>query len=93
MDVQEAALIAGHLPTDHCWGEEPITSWGHINTGTELRAVPTCAGDYGFFYAGIAACLLDGAPPPVDIADALLTAEIIEAALRSARTGAVIAVG
>jgi predicted dehydrogenase len=55
--------------------------------------VPTCAGAYGFFYAGIAAFLLDGAPPPVDIADALLTAEIIEAALRSARTGAVIALG
>ena len=93
MDVQEAALIAGNLPTDDCWGEEPITSWGHINTGAELRAVPTCAGAYGFFYAGIAAFLLDGAPPPVDIADALLTAEIIEAALRSARTGAVIALG
>lgn len=91
MDVQEAALIAGHLPTDPSWGNEPTTSWGHINTGTELRAVPTCAGAYGLFYAGIAAFLLDGAPPPVDIADALLTAEIIDAALRSARTATVIA--
>jgi predicted dehydrogenase len=90
MDVQEAALIAGRLSSDHSWGEEPITSWGQISTGAELRAVPTCAGAYGLFYAGIAACLLDGAPPPVDIADALLTAEIIEAALCSTRTGTVV---
>jgi scyllo-inositol 2-dehydrogenase (NADP+) len=93
MDIQEAALIAGSLPGGERWGEESAPSWGHVNTGSELRAVPTCAGAYGDFYAGIAALLLDGAPPPVDIADALLTAEIIEAALASARTGAVIALG
>jgi predicted dehydrogenase len=93
MDVQEAALIAGGLPTDPGWGEEPMPSWGRISTGPEPRAVPTYAGAYGLFYAGIAAFLLDGAPPPVDIADALLTAEIIDAALRSAHTGAVIPLG
>jgi scyllo-inositol 2-dehydrogenase (NADP+) len=90
MDVQEAALIAGRLPSEQSWGEEPVPSWGRINTGAESREVRTLAGDYGLFYAGIAAFLLDGAPPPVDIPDALLTAEIIEAALRSAHTGAVI---
>jgi hypothetical protein len=37
--------------------------------------------------------LLDGGAPPVDIADAVLAAEIIDAALRSASTGAVIALG
>jgi predicted dehydrogenase len=93
MDVQEAALIAQGLPTDPGWGEEPMESWGRVSTGPESRALPTYAGDYGLFYAGIAALLLDGAPPPVDIADALLTAEIIDAALRSAHTGAVIAFG
>jgi predicted dehydrogenase len=90
MDVQEAAVISGSLPIDQSWGKEPKSSWGQINTGTESRAVPTCAGDYRLFYTGIAACLLDGAPPPVDIADAILTAEIIEAALRSASRGVVI---
>jgi scyllo-inositol 2-dehydrogenase (NADP+) len=93
MDVQEAALIAGDRPTDPGFGEEPMPSWGRIGAGPESRAVPTFAGDYGLFYAGIAAFLLDGAPPPVAIADALLTAEIIDAALRSANTGAVIALG
>lgn len=90
MDVQEAALIGGSLPGDQSWGEEPASSWGRINTGVEVRAVATHAGAYGLFYAGIAAFLLDGAPPPVDIADALLAAEIIDAALRSTRTGTVI---
>jgi predicted dehydrogenase len=90
MDVQEAVLMAGSLPGAQSWGEEPESSWGHINTGAELRAVPTRPGAYGLFYAGIAAFLLDGASPPVDLADALLAAQIIEAALSSARTGTVI---
>ena len=93
MDVQEAALIAGRLPGEPSWGEDPVTSWGQINSGVELRPVPTCAGDYGLFYAGMAAFLLDGAPPPVEIADAILAAEIIDAALRSSTSGSVIALG
>ena len=91
MDVQEAALIAGRLPGEEHWGDEPTASWGHANRGAELHVVPTIAGGYGLFYAEIAAFLLDGAPPPVDIADAIVTAQIIDAAYRSARTGAVIA--
>ena len=51
--------------------------------------MPTLAGSYQLFYAGMAALLLDGAPPPVDIADAIVTAEIIEAATLSSRTGIV----
>jgi scyllo-inositol 2-dehydrogenase (NADP+) len=93
MDVQEAALIAGRLPGGQSWGQEPMSSWGRINTGAELRSVRTCPGAYGLFYAGMAAFLLDGARPPVDIADAILTAEIIEAALGSAHSGAVVALG
>jgi scyllo-inositol 2-dehydrogenase (NADP+) len=93
MDVQEAALIAGRLPDGENWGQEPVSAWGEINTGAELRAVPTCAGNYGLFYSAIATFLLDGAPAPVDIADAIVTAEIIETALRSAHAGAVISLG
>jgi hypothetical protein len=35
------------------------------------------------FYAGLASCLIDGAPPPIEPADAVLVAGIIEAAKRS----------
>jgi scyllo-inositol 2-dehydrogenase (NADP+) len=89
MDVQESLLSEGHAPTEPRWGEEPQTSWGHIDTGAERRAVPTLAGAYQLFYAGVASCLLDGAPAPVDIGDAITTAEIIEAAYLSSRSGAI----
>jgi len=89
MDVQEAMLSEGHLPAEPGWGEEPEASWGHLVAGAERRAVPTIPGSYGLFYAGMAACLLDGGPPPVDIADAIVTAEVIEAARRSSSAGVV----
>ncbi len=89
MDVQEAQLVAGHSPREPGWGEEPESSWGEVVAGPERRLVPTLPGAYGLFYAGMASCLLDGAPPPVDIDDAVLTAEIIQAAQASARDGAV----
>jgi predicted dehydrogenase len=89
-DVQEASLIAGHLPMEPNWGEEPPGSWGYLDTGLARRAVPTQPGAYQLFYAGIAAYLCDGEPPPVDVADAVVTAEVIDAAYLSARTGSVI---
>jgi predicted dehydrogenase len=89
MDGQEARLIAGHTPHEPGWGEEPASSWGHLVTGNERRSVPTVAGAYGLFYSGVAAFLLDSAQPPVEIADAVATAEVIEAARASAASGTV----
>jgi len=89
MDLQESLLSEGHSPSEPGWGEEPPTSWGHIDTGDERHIVPTLAGAYQLFYAGVASFLLDGSPPPVDIADAITTAEVIEAAYLSSRSGAV----
>jgi predicted dehydrogenase len=90
MDRQESMLSEGHSPTEPGWGEEPPTSWGHIVTGAERRAVPTLPGAYQLFYAGVASFLLDGAPPPVDIAAAITTADIIEAAYLSSRSGTIV---
>jgi scyllo-inositol 2-dehydrogenase (NADP+) len=90
MDVQEAHLSEGRAPNGPHWGEEPRASWGHIATGADRRLVPTLPGAYQLFYSGMASLLLDGAPPPVEIADAIVTAEIIEAAYHSSRTGAVV---
>jgi scyllo-inositol 2-dehydrogenase (NADP+) len=87
MDAQEAQLAAGRSPRQPGWGEEPDNAWGRLVTGAERRPVPTVPGAYGLFYAGTAAFLLDGAPPPVDIADAIVTAEVIEAARASAASG------
>jgi scyllo-inositol 2-dehydrogenase (NADP+) len=90
MDPQEAALLAGRTPVEPGWGEEPRPSWGWIATGSDDRPVPTQAGAYQLFYSGLAACLLDGVAPPVDVADAVTVAEIVEAARRSALTGRVV---
>ena len=89
MDPQESMLSAGHSPTESGWGQEPPTSWGHIGTGAERRAVPTLPGAYQFFYAGVASFLLDAAPTPVDIADSIITADVIEAAYLSSGSGAI----
>ena len=40
-------------------------------------ASPPRKADYGGFYAGVAALIRDGAPSPVDPADALATLRII----------------
>jgi predicted dehydrogenase len=80
LDVQEEALRAGHLPTDPGWGEEPRERWGRLVTGQEQREVPTEPGSYGSFYAGVAASLRDGAPPPVDPSDAVAVLEILDEA-------------
>lgn len=51
--------------------------------------MPTLPGAYQLFYTGVASFLLDGAPPPVDMAAAITTADIIEAAYLSSRSGAI----
>jgi predicted dehydrogenase len=50
-----------------------------------VTAQPTMPGAYQDFYAGVVACLRDGAAPPVVLADAVAGLEVIEAAVTSAR--------
>jgi predicted dehydrogenase len=58
-------------------------------TGADGRRQPITSerGDWPAFYARVADAIVDGAPPPVDPADAVTGLEIIEAARRSARDG------
>lgn len=90
MDPQEDALRSGRSPTDDGWGEEPPAAWGRLGSVEGTEAVPTRPGAYPSFYAGVAAHLLEGAPAPVDFADAVAGLAVLEAALESARTGAVV---
>jgi predicted dehydrogenase len=83
MDVQEAALRAGVRPGDPGFGEEPAEQWGRLGADDQWTVVPTEPGAYAQFYAGIAAALRGGAPPPVDPSDSVAGLEIIEAARRS----------
>jgi predicted dehydrogenase len=80
LDVQEEALRAGRSPTDDDWGEEPRERWGRLISGESESDVPTERGSYGSFYAGVAASLSDGAPPPVDPRDAVAVLELLDEA-------------
>jgi len=80
LDVQEEALRAGRSPTEPGFGDEPRERWGRLVTGEEQREVPTEPGSYGSFYAGVAASLREGAPPPVDPRDAVAVLELLDEA-------------
>ncbi|MBV9108147.1 MAG: oxidoreductase, partial [Gemmatimonadetes bacterium] len=84
LDMQEAALRAGGSADGADWGREPPERWGRLGAGAEWTTVETEPGVWPAYYAGIAAALRDGAPPPVDPADAVAVLEIIEAAQKSA---------
>jgi scyllo-inositol 2-dehydrogenase (NADP+) len=82
LDPQEAALKEGQRPGMPGWGK--TTEHGVLARadGTETR-VETLPGCYEAYYAGIAASLRDGAPPPVAAGEAR-DVMVLEAALRSA---------
>jgi predicted dehydrogenase len=88
MDVQEIALKDGRSPDEPGWGEEPQSAWGRLGTVDGTRPVPTLPGAYQEFYAGVRDALRDEAPPPVTIDQAIDVIAAIEAARRSAESGA-----
>jgi len=80
LDGQEAALKAGSSPADPEYGVEPESAWGTLGVNGDNEAVPMERGDYGAFYAQLAASLRTGGPVPVDPSDAVQTIRLIEAA-------------
>ncbi|MGX5359975.1 Gfo/Idh/MocA family protein [Kocuria sp. KH4] len=85
-----AFLMPGHEdspgPFDVLAPGDGMTGW--LVRGAESTPVPTAAGGPADFYRGVARWILDGAPAPVDPADAVATAAVLDAARRSAATGA-----
>jgi len=83
LDNQEPFLKQGRWPGSEGYGVTPEADWGLLGIdGSEsgLTPVPTEAGDYPAFYAGMAASIRDGAPVPVDPRDSLEVVRIIERA-------------
>jgi predicted dehydrogenase len=83
VDPQEEMLKSGRRPGQAGFGEELEAQWGSLSDGASSMKVPTLAGQYTNFYAGVAEALRGGAPP-VDPADAVAGLAIIDAAYRSA---------
>ena len=97
MDLQEQALRAGGRPGDPGWGSEPPDRHGALTgevAGLELRGrLESVPGDYGAFYAAMAAAIRGDGEVPVPAAEARDVITVIELALASAREGRVVRVG
>ncbi|MGO2180021.1 Gfo/Idh/MocA family oxidoreductase, partial [Cellulosimicrobium funkei] len=65
----------------------PAGTLGWVTRGREREPVPQAPGGHADFYRAVAAWLLDDGPVPVDPRDAVRTAEVLDAARRSAREG------
>ncbi|GLW96507.1 Gfo/Idh/MocA family oxidoreductase [Microtetraspora sp. NBRC 16547] len=91
LDQQEDRLRAGERPGGEGWGVEARERWGELGVEGDNRTVPTEPGAYQEFYAGVVACLRDGAPPPVDPRDAVESLTVLEAARHSAATRTTVA--
>ena len=89
-DVQETVLRAGQSAASPGFGEDPPDHWGLLGAGADARPVKTEKGEYQRFYALTVAWLRDGAPPPVNPADAVAVLEAIEAARQSSSEGRVV---
>lgn len=88
VDPQEAVLRAGGSPEAPGYGIEGAEAYGRlIRPDGSSEAVPSERGDWRHFYAGMRAAIRDGAPPPVDPADARAGLAIIAAARASAEQG------
>ncbi|MBN6055360.1 Gfo/Idh/MocA family oxidoreductase [Nonomuraea sp. RK-328] len=90
LDVQEERLRAGMTPDSPGFGEEPEERWGTLGDTERQGIVPTLPGAYLDFYRGVAACLREGAPPPVTPESVAGALAVLEAARRSAAERAVI---
>lgn len=93
-DVQEDSLKAGHSPADLGlqWGVEPDQAAGTlVPTVGSAESIPLDRGRWDSYYPAVAAWLGGAGPAPVDPHDAIHTAEIIDAARISARTGRAVA--
>jgi len=90
LDPQERQLLEGLRPGDPGFGEEPAERWGSVSASDGTRTVvPTERGDYSRFYELLRDAVRGVGERPVDPADSVRGLRVLEAAERSARSGAV----
>jgi predicted dehydrogenase len=93
LDPQEDQLLAGMRPNDPGFGEDPPERWGRIYARDgSVKPVPTDRGDYRWFYEGFRDAIRGVGDRPVDPLDSVRGLRVLEAAERSAQTGAVVTV-
>lgn len=95
LDPQEPQLRAGERPGDDGFGLRPPTAPAVVfHDGEHAHPVSMLPGTWIAFYEGLVTAIREpGAPPPVDVADAIAVLDLLEAARESARRGAVVSLG
>ena len=89
LDPQEVQLLAGMRPGDPGFGEEEPDRWGRVYARDgSSRPVPTERGDYRGYYTRLRDAIRGDGERPVDPADSVRGLRVLEAAERSARSGA-----
>jgi scyllo-inositol 2-dehydrogenase (NADP+) len=88
IDPQEEQLRDGMTPGAPGYGEEsPERHGAFAEPSGETRRIATERSDYRRFYEGVVTAIRDGAPPPVDPADAIAGLQLIDLARASAAEG------
>jgi len=92
-DIQEEQLTSGGSPTSlgNAWGVEPESAWGMLFDAEGSHPVPSERGRWDSFYPAVARALAGLGSPPVDPADAVATAAVLDAARESAKGDRVVA--
>ncbi len=93
-DMQEDRLVAGDVPNLDTWCSEPEGYEGILHTlvdGKEVKKmVPTEKGNYTEYYEGIYQAIIHGADEPVTGRDGVNTMKVLEAAIKSSKSGSVV---
>lgn len=90
LDIQEAQILAGLLPSAKDFGDEPSERWGRLyRVNGPTSPVPTERGRYAAFYELLRDAIRGLGPVPVDPIDSLRVLRVLDAAERAATTGTV----
>lgn len=94
MDQQEAHLLAGDTPAGlgDEWGAEKDDRGSAVHRDGGTMPVPLQRGRWDTYYPSFARAVRGRGPAPVDARDAVRTAQVLDAARRSARDGTTVAV-
>jgi predicted dehydrogenase len=85
MDGQEHLLVAGHSPATYPdWGAEPEQRWGRVFRDGKSEVLRSERGAWDTFYPAFAAAVRGAGPVPVSPWDAVVTAQVLDAARESA---------
>jgi scyllo-inositol 2-dehydrogenase (NADP+) len=86
-DIQEASLLAEHLPSEKDWGVEPSSEKGLLHTEIDSevirKSIESETGDYMDYYHQIQLAINEGKAVPVSGEDGLNVIKIIKAAFQS----------